>query len=628
MTVRCTNCFSVYEREYEICPDCGFVRGTAAEETFHISPGAILRGRFVIGMVLGYGGFCIIYKAWDKILQTIVAIKEYYPSGIVNRVPGTFNVAVYAKKREMEFNYGLSRFIDEAKNMAKFGTHSNIVNVYGYIEENHTAYIIMEYLDGVTLNEFLKNRRLDIQTSHQVILSICNALKTIHAVGIIHRDISPDNIFLCYDNRIKLIDFGTARFTLDGEKPLTVILKPGYAPPEQYERINLQGPWTDIYALGATFYLMLTGIKPDESTNRKVDDTLLPPSAINPNIPENTSNTIMRAMALDKHLRFETVEEFEKCLYNEINAVPIKKIITRRKRRRLATVLSSAVVVIIAITVFVYFFNEQRLEETLEDAKLLIWFELTGDDTLDKAKTEAYAAIFDAFCESYENIEIEVEAIMKDEYAIRLQSAIGSGAIPSLFETTDIEPPMLNNTADLRYVLGSVDASEYHFLDNYATYFPIGNQLPIGFSAPVVYINTTLLETDVDSVEESSIYTALREQFLDGEAEMLLSDTMDFFTVQEALPARYKLLQVEADDILCTFKDIWSIGASDANERRAAERLLVFMLSDNAQDHLYIRNSTGALPLNKTVLGTFMEVHMDFNGFFDNIESYVFSTTK
>ena len=627
MLVRCSGCFEQYDREYDVCPCCGHVNGAPAEESFHLNPGAMLQGRYMIGKVIGFGGFGITYKAWDKKLQTVVAIKEYFHSGIVNRAPGSLDVIVYAKKREMEFNHEFNRFIDEARSMAKFGTHSNIVNVYGYFEENQTAYIVMEYLNGVTLSEFIKIGSLGIESSLAITVNICQALKAIHAAGIIHRDVSPDNIMICSDNKIKLIDFGTARFSHDEEAQRTVILKPGYAPPEQYEKLSVQGPWTDIYALGATLYLMLTGIKPDESTNRKIADTLAQPSEINPAVSENVSNTVMKAMALDRHMRFKTVDEFEKGINQEIKVIPLRKEIGNRKRRRLITVLSSALVVIIAVTTFVYFFNKQRIDETLADAKISIWYELTGDDRFDTAKREAYSAVFDAFRDSFANIEIEVSEFVTDEYVSRVLSELEAGDAPTLFETTSIDAAMLYNAVNLNDVIRHLDIKQYNFLDKYETYFPERKQLPLGFIAPTAYVNTTLSGLTSNSISANTITeTGTLRQFLAGETEMVLSDTTEFFNVQAALPARYRLLRIdEAAGVDCWFSDIWSIGNCGVNEQKAAEHLLIFMLSDNAQDYLYIRNSSGILPLNKNDLDVFVGVYVDFNGFFDNIDSYTFS---
>ena len=313
----CEGCFKYYGEEFELCPNCGYFEGAEPKEPNHLFVGTELAERYVIGNVLGFGGFGITYKAWDKKLESVVAIKEYYPSGIVNRPPGTKNLLLFSGNRKKEFEHGLIRFIEEARNMTKFNAHKNIVNVYEYFEENNTAYIVMEFLDGCNLSEFIESNgnKPDIDSSVEIICHICDALKDIHDSGIIHRDISPDNIYLCNNGTVKLIDFGAARFSSAEEsKNFTIILKPGFAPPEQYEQISDQGPKTDVYALGATLYYSVTGQKPDESTNRKVKDTLLSPSEVNPEIEPYLSDSIMKAMSVETSLRFESVDDFKKRL--------------------------------------------------------------------------------------------------------------------------------------------------------------------------------------------------------------------------------------------------------------------------------------------------------------------------
>ena len=268
MIVKCYDCFKDYDDKYEVCPHCGYIPRSDKREANHLPLGTVLKDRYIIGRTCGFGGFGVTYKAFDMQLENIVAIKEYFPNGTVNRVPGTENIVMFSGNRLKEFNYGLSRFLDEARTTAKYSSHKNIVNVLDYFEANKTAYIVMEFLDGITLEKFLETstdgtEKLDIQQAVDIALNICNALKTIHKDGVIHRDVAPDNIFLCLNNTIKLFDFGAARFSLDKDKLLTVILKPGYAPVEQYveqdEKVNNQGPWTDIYALGATLYKLVTG---------------------------------------------------------------------------------------------------------------------------------------------------------------------------------------------------------------------------------------------------------------------------------------------------------------------------------------------------------------------------------
>lgn len=663
MLSRCNNCFGQYDDEFGVCHHCGYVPGDPAKELYHLYPGMILNDRYVVGKVLGFGGFGITYKAWDKKLGTIMAIKEYYPIGLVNRIPGTKDVILFAGNRMKEYNHGLTRFLDEARNMAKFSSHKSIVGIYEYFEEHNTAYIVMELLEGLTLSEFLKSNKLDVETSVELISHVCDALKAIHATGIIHRDVSPDNIFLCTNKAIKLIDFGAARFSSNEEKFMTIILKPGYAPPEQYSTVNTQGPWTDIYALGATMYLMVTGIKPEESTNRKIADNLPSPAEVDNAIPEYISNTIMKAMALDKHLRFPSVVEFEKALNQEKKVLPVAKEKKKRQRRRLGGLIATILVIVISASVFTYSWNKEKEAETLPDASIAMWYPLSGDAAVDTAKNEAFTAIVEAFNSSFPNVTVEVKTLPQGDYASALSKSISSGTAPALFESTGMDAQMLDHSMDLSRTLKEAKDTPCYFLDHYGSYFPHKKQLPLGFIAPAIYLNTTRVTFDSHGLKDvkplsdtaqvlvindavvtafSAVYGDLsvygilytdgsagaesdaKTLFLSGEAEVYFSDTSDYFDIQNEMPARYKLMYVDGDKVVGTFSNLWSIGECDDNERKAAERLLVFMLSNYSQDYLHIRNRSGALPINKHVLEVFSTVYNDYEGFFDNIKNYEF----
>lgn len=297
----CMNCMQDMG-QYDMCAYCGWVDGTRAKELYHLTPRTILMNRYEIGMAIGFGGFGVIYHAWDIELGTQVAVKEYYPNGLVNRVPGQANVVVYSGSRREQFDYGKERFLAEARTMAKFSQHANIVNVYDYFEANNTAYIVMEYMDGISLKDYLKKMggKVSPAAALEIIRPVMEALKAIHAEGVVHRDISPDNIFILKNGQVKVLDFGAARLSVgDEEKTLSVVLKPGYAPPEQYRSKSRQGPFTDIYALGATLYRMLTGMAPEESVDRLVDDQIVLPSTINPEIDKKLENIILKAMAIN-----------------------------------------------------------------------------------------------------------------------------------------------------------------------------------------------------------------------------------------------------------------------------------------------------------------------------------------
>ncbi len=282
-----------------------------------LKPGVILKERYKIEEVIGAGGFGITYRAWDPLLQSYVAIKEYYPSGIATRSADSSKVCVPVGQEQREYHRGRIRFLKEAQDVERFQSEPNIVSIYDYLEENDTAYMVMEYLHGCTLKQYIREHGGRLDTDHilHICLSVLDALAVVHKAGMIHRDISPENIFICEDLTVKLIDFGAAKQVyLDGEQTMSVVLKPGYAPPEQYAKKDKQGPWTDIYALGATLYFAATGEKPEESFGRVLEDTIKPVCEVNPEIPRAMSQVIMRAMSVKIEDRYQTVEAMREAL--------------------------------------------------------------------------------------------------------------------------------------------------------------------------------------------------------------------------------------------------------------------------------------------------------------------------
>ena len=282
-----------------------------------LKPGVILKERYKIEEVIWAGGFGITYRAWDPLLQSYVAIKEYYPSGIATRSADSSKVCVPVGQEQREYHRGRIRFLKEAQDVARFQSEPNIVSIYDYLEENDTAYMVMEYLHGCTLKQYIREHGGRLDTDHilHICLSVLDALAVVHKAGMIHRDISPENIFICEDLTVKLIDFGAAKQVyLDGEQTMSVVLKPGYAPPEQYAKKDKQGPWTDIYALGATLYFAATGEKPEESFGRVLEDTIKPVCEVNPEIPRAMSQVIMRAMSVKIEDRYQTVEAMREAL--------------------------------------------------------------------------------------------------------------------------------------------------------------------------------------------------------------------------------------------------------------------------------------------------------------------------
>ena len=294
------------------CQRCGAPVGFAQEPSFALIPGTIIDGRYLVGGVLGFGGFGITYLGLDLADGKRVAVKEFMPSGVAGRIPGHIEVSV---KDESAFSYGLSRFYDEANTVYKYRSHPNIVHVYKYFRENATAYYVMEYLQGQDLRSCLKKlgRPMTFQELMQIVLPVMDALECVHRDRVIHRDISPDNIFL--GQTVKLIDFGAARVALaEQSKSLSIILKRGFAPEEQYRSHGRQGPWTDIYALAGTMYVALSRQMVPEAPERLVADEIEDICTLVPGLPETAGNAIMTALAVRAENRYASVAEFRRAL--------------------------------------------------------------------------------------------------------------------------------------------------------------------------------------------------------------------------------------------------------------------------------------------------------------------------
>ena len=327
---QCMGCMEFYDSRYQICPHCGYIYGTPAAEAYHLKPGTPLQGgRYIVGRVLGFGGFGVTYLGYDCKLKIKIAVKEYLPSEFSTRMPGQTSVTVYSGEREEQFNAGKIKTAEEAVRLAKFRDNPNVVHVFNTFEENHTAYIVMEYCDGESVKSILQRRgTMSMEEALNVVAGVAEALKPVHAEGMIHRDISPDNIYVLKDGTAKLLDFGAARYaTTTHSKSLSVIVKPGYAPEEQYRSRGDQGPWTDVYALAATFYKMITGVTPPDAMERASKDTLVRPSEMGVYMEDGMETALMNAMNVAIEDRTQSVDEF----ISELQAVEVKaKEVTNR----------------------------------------------------------------------------------------------------------------------------------------------------------------------------------------------------------------------------------------------------------------------------------------------------------
>ncbi|WP_300274260.1 protein kinase [uncultured Oscillibacter sp.] len=309
----CYNCFQEKPDADGLCPHCGFDLAEN-EKKFPVAlrAGTVLNDRYIIGRVLGQGGFGITYLALDTQLNAKVAIKEFMPGEIATRVGGT-TVSVMMDTKSEEFAYGAERFQEEARTLAKFIGNPNIAAVTSYFDENDTSYFVMDYIEGISFKTYIANHggNISVVETLNVMIPVLRALTAVHAEGFIHRDVTPDNIYITKDGIVKLLDFGSARYSIgDKSKSLDVILKVGYAPKEQYIRRSRQGPFTDVYSCAACFYAAISGFLPPESLERMDEDTLVPISQCGIEIPEYLDKAILKGLAVQPEDRFQNAAEF------------------------------------------------------------------------------------------------------------------------------------------------------------------------------------------------------------------------------------------------------------------------------------------------------------------------------
>lgn len=322
----CYHCMQqIQDKKLNQCPYCGKSLQAAKIPDKFLKPGTVLQGKFLLGYPLGAGGFGNTYIGWDGYLLRRVAIKEFYPEQYSGRAADGVTVTVANASMQPRFQNGLKQFLEEARNVAALKDVKGVVEISSFFEQNGTGYIVMEYLEGMDVRNILKRsgERKDYEWCRCIVLTVLHTLREIHKRGVLHRDIAPDNIFVTREGIIKLIDFGAAKHA----SALTnmgndIVLKVGYAPIEQYSQNAPQGPYTDLYAVAALFYRMLTGQKPVPANERIQQDTLVPPSKLGASLPEQAEMGIMVCLNLKPEYRLQNAEEFMEVL-DGANFIPV-----------------------------------------------------------------------------------------------------------------------------------------------------------------------------------------------------------------------------------------------------------------------------------------------------------------
>ena len=320
---RCVGCMKPLTAEGR-CAYCGLQQDKYRPIPRCLRPGMCLRDRYILGRVLGEGSFGISYIAWDCLLDTVVAIKEYFPASLVSRhiseEDEDTNVYIYEKRESQKYQESLKKYLGEAKSLSAYYDLDGIVSVRDFFYANNTAYIVMGYVDGISVKEYVeKNGPIEGEKFLRMLEPVIQSLAKVHQTGVLHRDISPDNMLLTRDEKLVLIDFGAARKeNINMTRSMTVVFKRGFSPEEQYRTRGQQGAWTDVYALCATAYYALTGKAPDESIQRVLEDDM--PSLTemtDVDLPMQQKRAFMKGMTVDFHHRYQTMDELYQGLYQQ-----------------------------------------------------------------------------------------------------------------------------------------------------------------------------------------------------------------------------------------------------------------------------------------------------------------------
>lgn len=303
------------------CPHCGLMQTEYAPLPRCLIPGTKLANRYMLGRVLGEGSFGITYIGWDEIRNIPVAIKEYYPSDLVSRDvlrSKDKNVYAFGKEDTSDYETQLQKFYEEAQNLSKFNHLKNIVSVYDFFYENQTAYIVMNYIEGISLKEYVKKEGpIEEAKVLKMMEPVLLDMQKVHEAGLIHRDISPSNILIDANGNLIVIDFGAARITnVDLTRSLTLVFKRGYSPEEQYRSDGKQGYYTDVYSLCAVMYYMLTAKTPLEAVSRMIEDTMESLSECKSvSVSRYTAQAIMKGLAIKAPERWQDCKELHEAIY-------------------------------------------------------------------------------------------------------------------------------------------------------------------------------------------------------------------------------------------------------------------------------------------------------------------------
>lgn len=607
----CFKCFQL-KGDFDVCPYCGYVEGDKLSEAYQLKPGTVLQNRYIVGVVLGTGGFGITYKAYDKNMGAVVAIKEFYPEGLVNRSPSSCKVGIFQGEQEKEFYKQKEKFTTEARNMARFSNEQDIVNVMDFFEANNTVYIVMEYIKGRLLKNVLRTEQLEKEQWEGYMVAILKAVKKIHDAGILHRDISPDNIFLTGKESVKIFDFGTAKFPDESEDGKEIpVVKSGYTPPEQYASAKEQGPTIDVYSVGAVFYEMLAGEKPLEAPARKISDKLREPSYHNPKVEERLDNVILKAMALNPKLRFQSIDEFLDAIVNKKRFDRPEVEMRKRKRHKNLAITAAVMIPLLVVGTLVtyeYLLSSNKglnLSRIKED-RVKVWL-------LEKEYDEDITTLLKNNMEKEcNNITLDIEEIPFNEYEEKIKEAVENDSLPDVFCTDFMSKEELEgHCMSMDKLYYSLSAEEYLFLDTMENKL----EIPTGWQIGVYYENSGKASGNemafADQPTSFTDFGDLESEVGTVAGDLSYMDDVREVTIEKMPPVDFAVSPYEKDDrIQGCFTSCYGVNANASdNVQEAGMVVLSMMLNNSLQSAMYMGAETD-LPINKNIYDEYQDYKM------------------
>lgn len=386
-------------------------------ESHQLPPGTYLEyNKYYIDQVLGDGGFGITYLGYDVKLQRKVAIKEFYMQDYCYRNPGDTCVYPSPGEKGRTFERLKQKFIEEGQVLAVLGEQPGVVNVYTFIEENNTAYLVMDFVEGQSLENYIRQAggRLSVSQTLAIMRPVIRALGGVHRHHVVHRDISPDNIMITYDRKVKLIDFGAAKQY--GDYNSNKVQKIGYSPIEQVTANGQVGPYSDIYALCATIYYCITGEKVLSSKERAKEDLLVLPSALGVAISPQMEAVLMQGLAVYPEQRIQDADSLYYYLYESfeqagtqqqpagISNLDMSKMLVdmqkeqkkNTRKRILVSVLSSIIMAFLAVFAVFLIRGRDYADKHTDSGKEDSYADTVGAE---EVNCEAYAQEFYDMCE-------------------------------------------------------------------------------------------------------------------------------------------------------------------------------------------------------------------------------------